>query len=73
MKLHSLVAVPDLDTVITVGGQSESGDTLDKLYELVCADFNNCEWNESNQTLSNPRFGLVSTLVPDELITCQKG
>ena len=71
MRLHSMVAVPDLDSVITVGGLIDSETAIDDLYELTCQP-DDCVWNKKEQTLKNARYNMVATIVPDELITCQE-
>ena len=71
MRLHSMVAVPDLGSIITVGGLTDSETAIDDLYELTCQP-DDCSWKKKEQTLKNARYNMVATIVPDELITCQE-
>ena len=71
MKLHAMVAVPDLNKVITVGGLTKSETAISDLYELTCEP-DDCKWKKKENSLKNPRYNMVATIVPDELVTCQE-
>ena len=62
-----MVALPDM--VIIAGGVTPQGTTSD-LLQMTCQSGGICSWSNMTTTLSEPRFGMISMLIPDEYVDC---
>ena len=72
MTMHSLVPAPDLDSVLAVGGLLNATAIHDEIYQLTCEPDNsgNCNWSLLSN-LANPRYKMVASMIPNELVACQ--